>query len=67
MAQTVENLPAMHETQGGSLGPEDPLEKEMATHSSILPRDSMDRGAWWVIVLGLQRVGYDLATSTFSQ
>ena len=32
----VKNLPAMQETQVLSLGWEDPLEKEMATHSSIL-------------------------------
>ena len=32
----VKNLPAMQETQVQSLGEEDPLEKEMATHSSIL-------------------------------
>ena len=32
----VKNLPAMKETQVLSLGGEDPLEKEMATHSSIL-------------------------------
>ena len=31
----VKNLPAMRETQVSSLGWEDPLEKEMATHSSI--------------------------------
>ena len=36
MAQTVKNLPAMQETRVRSLGREDPLEKEMATHSSIL-------------------------------
>ena len=36
MVQTVRNLPAMQETQVQSLGLEDPLEKEMATHSSIL-------------------------------
>ena len=36
MAQIVKNLPAMQETQVGSQGQEDPLEKEMATHSSIL-------------------------------
>ena len=35
VAQTVKNLPAMQETQVQSLGQEDPLEKEMATHSSI--------------------------------
>ena len=32
----VKNLPTMRETQVGSLGQEDNLEKEMATHSSIL-------------------------------
>ena len=36
MAQMVKNLPAMQETQVRSLGWEDPLEKGMATHSSIL-------------------------------
>ena len=35
-AQTVKNLPAMQETWVCSLGSEDPLEKEMATHSTIL-------------------------------
>ena len=36
MAQMIKHLPAMWETQIPSLGQEDPLEKEMATHSSIL-------------------------------
>ena len=36
VAQTVKNLPAMQETHVPSLGWEDPLEKGMATHSSIL-------------------------------
>ena len=36
MAQMVKNLPAMQETWGLSLGQEDPLEKGMAAHSSIL-------------------------------
>ena len=36
MAQMVKNLPAMQETCVQSLGWEDPLKKEMATHSSIL-------------------------------
>ena len=36
VVQMVMNLPAMQETQVRSLGQEDPLEKEMATHSSIL-------------------------------
>ena len=36
VAQTVKRLPTMQETQVRSLGQEDPLEKEMATHSSTL-------------------------------
>ena len=36
MAQSVKNLPAVQKTQVQSLGRKDPLEKEMATHSSIL-------------------------------
>ena len=36
VAQVVKNLPAMQESQVLSLDREDPLEKEMATHSSIL-------------------------------
>ena len=51
-------LPAMQETWVQSLGQEDPLEKEMATHSSTL--------AWkipWTDSMGLQRVGHDWATS----
>ena len=36
MAQTVKNMPQMWETRVQSLGLEDPLEKGMATHSSIL-------------------------------
>ena len=36
VAQLVKKLPAMQETQVQFLGQEDPLEKEMATHSSIL-------------------------------
>ena len=40
MAQTVKNSPAMQETWVQSLGWEDPLEKKMATHSSILAWDA---------------------------
>ena len=36
IAQIVKNLPAMQETQVPSLGGEDPLEEEMATHSIVL-------------------------------
>ena len=47
MAQTINNLPAMQEMEVQALGWRDPLEKGMATHSSILFLDnSMDRGAW---------------------
>ena len=40
VAQRLKRLPPMRETQVGSLGWEDPLEKEMVTHSSILPGES---------------------------
>ena len=54
MAQQVKNPPAMQETQIQSLGCEDPLEKEMATHSSILAwRIPMDREAWQARVHGV--------------
>ena len=43
-AQSVKNLPAVQETQVQSLDREDPLEKEMATHSNILPGKSHGRG-----------------------
>ena len=43
----VKRLPIMQETRVRSLGREDPLEKEMATHSSTLAwKNPMDRGAW---------------------
>ena len=59
----VRNPPAMQETQVQSLGREDPLEKEMATHSSILAWEiPRDRGAWWAAVHGVTRVGCNLVT-----
>ena len=46
-SQKVKNLPAMQETQVQSLGWDDPLEKEVATHSTILAwRIPMGRGVW---------------------
>ena len=63
MAQLVKNPPAMQDMWVQSLGQEDPLEKEMATHSSI--------PTWkfpWAVKtgrlqsMGLQRVGHNLAT-----
>ena len=49
-------LAAVQKTQVQSLGQEDPLEKEMATHSNTL---AMDRGVWWVTVHGQRSlVGY---------
>ena len=63
MAQWVNNLPAMQETQETqvwSLSREDPLEKEMATHCSILfckiPWTEEPSG---LQCMGLQRVGHD--------
>ena len=47
VAQTVKRLPTVRETRVQSLGREDPLEKEMATHSSTIAwKNPMDRGAW---------------------
>ena len=46
----------MQETQIQSLGQEDPPEKEMATHSSILAWENpMDRGTCWVIDCGVAK------------
>ena len=63
MVQSVENLPAMQEMQVQSLDQENPLEKEMATHPSILaweiPWTEEPGGA---TVHGVTRVGHDLAT-----
>ena len=56
VAQLVKNLPAVQETQILSLSWEDPLEKEMATHSSVLAwRSPMDRRAWKAIVHGIAK------------
>ena len=53
VAQTVKNLPAMPETHIQSLGWEDPLEKEMETHSSIRAQ----KIPWTEEPGGLQSVG----------
>ena len=55
VAQRVKHLPAMQETRVQFLGWEDPLEKEMATHSCL--ENSMDGGA--LQSMGSQRVGQD--------
>ena len=60
MAQTVKNLPAMWETQVQSLGLEDPLEKGIATHSSILAWEIPWTGETGGLQsMGSQRVGHD--------
>ena len=57
----VKTLPAKHETWVWSLGREGPLEREMATHSSILAMENrMEPGG--LESMGSQRVGHDLAT-----
>ena len=56
MAQKVKNLPAMWETWVQSLDWEDPLEEDMATHSSVLAwRIPMDRGVWRATVHGVAK------------
>ena len=52
----VKNLPSMWETLVRSLGLEEPLEKGIATHSSILAwRIPWTRGAWWATVHGVTK------------
>ena len=59
VSQVVKRLPATQETRVRSLGREEPLEKEMATHSRILAwripwtENPMDRKAWWATVHGV--------------
>ena len=60
MAQMIKNLPAMQETQVQSLCQEDPLEKGLATHSSILAwRISWIEEPGGMQSMGSQRVGQD--------
>ena len=60
VAQTVKNLPAMQETQVQSLNWEDPLEKGIATHSSILAwRIPWTEEPGGLQSMGSQRVGHD--------
>ena len=63
IAQLVKNLPAMQDTRVWSLGWEDSLEKEMATHSSILAwRIPCTEEPGMLQFMGSQRVRHDLAT-----
>ena len=60
----VKNLPAMHKVQVRTLGPQDPLGKEVATHASVLAwGNPVDRGAWQPAVRGSpQSIAHDLET-----
>ena len=60
VAQLVKSLPAMCENLVRSLGPEDPVEKEMATHSSVLAwRSPWTEEPGGLQSMGSQRVGLD--------
>ena len=60
VAQTVKNLPAMQEAEGQSLGQEDPLQKGMATHSSVLAwRIPWAEEPSGLQSMGLHRVGHN--------
>ena len=60
MLQTVKRLPTTQETRVRSLGREDPLEKEMAPHSSVLAwRIPWMEEPGGLQSMGLQRVGHD--------
>ena len=66
LAQSVKNLPAVQETQVRSLGQEDPLEKEMATHSSILAwKISWTEEPGGLQSMGSQKVEHDWVTNTY--
>ena len=63
----IKNLLAMQETWVQFLGQEDPLEKEMATHSSILAWEiPWTEEPGWATVHGVASVGHDLATKPLS-
>ena len=67
VAQLVKNLPAVQKTQVRSLDREDPLEKEMATHSSILAwRIPWTEEPAQLQSMRLQRVRRDPVTNTFT-
>ena len=56
MVQLVKNLPTMQETWVQSLGQEDPLEQEMATHCSMLAWEiPWTERAWCAMVLGVAK------------
>ena len=59
VAQKIKRLPAMQETWVQSLGQEDPLEKEMATHSSTLAWKIPWEGPGRLQSMGSKRVGHD--------
>ena len=64
--QMVKSSPAMQETWVWSLGQEDPLEEEMATHSSIFAwRIPWTEETGSLQSMGSQRVGHDWETNTF--
>ena len=66
LIRTVKNLPVMQETEVGSLGQEDPLEKEMATHFSILAWEiSCTEKPGRLQSMRSQRVGHDWVTNIF--
>ena len=61
----VKNLPAVQEMWVLSLGWEDPLKKEMATHSNMFARKNLrDRGAWRATVCGAKKSQTRLNTTT---
>ena len=60
VSQVVKNLPVMQETQVQSVGQEDPLEKVMATHSSILAWETpWTEESGGLSCIGLQKVEHD--------
>ena len=68
VAQRLKRLPPIQETRVPSLGREDPMEKEMVTHSSILAlRIPWTEKPGRLQSMGSQRVGHDLVTQQQQQ
>ena len=62
----VKRLATMRETWVQSLGQEDPLKNEMATHPVFLPENPMDGGAWWALIHGVAKSRTQLSNLTFT-
>ena len=66
VAQMVKNLPEMWQIQVQSLGQEDPLQKRMANHSTVLSGDLYGEMSMVYYIIWGHRIRHDWATHTFT-